>query len=115
MSCCGRDSRRQQELNIAPLHASAVRHVNRSVTAVRAICAVCLAVLCAEAQDAPEEHLGAMAEWNDAINWTSALREPMRRMTNHVTSTYAIASLAAVMCPADQSIAADMFREAVTG
>ncbi len=56
-----------------------------------------------------------MAEWNDAINWTSALREPMRRMTNHVTSTYGIAWLAAVMCPADQSIAADMFREAVAG
>jgi hypothetical protein len=85
------------------------------VTTVRVICALCLAVLCAEAQDAPEEHFGAVAEWNDAINWTSALREPMRRMTNQVTSTYGIASLAAVMCPADQSIAADMFREAVAG
>ena len=54
-----------------------------------------------------------MAEWNDAINWTSALRDPLRRMTNHVVSTYGIASLGAVVCPADQPLAADLFREAV--
>jgi hypothetical protein len=79
------------------------------------ICALCLALVCAEAQDAPDEHLGAAAEWNDAINWTSALREPLQHLTNHVTSTYGIASLAAVICPADQSIGADMFREALAG
>jgi hypothetical protein len=69
----------------------------------------------ANAQDAPDEHLAAIAEWNDAISWTSALREPMRRMTNHVVSTYGIASLAAVVCPVDQSLASEMFREAVAG
>jgi hypothetical protein len=86
------------------------------VTKARFICALVLAAAAsANAQDAPDEHLAVMAEWNDAISWTSALREPMRRMVNHVVTTYGIASLAAVVCPVDQPRAADMFREAVAG
>jgi hypothetical protein len=54
-----------------------------------------------------------MADWNDAISWTSAVREPMRRLTNRVVTTYGIASLATVACPVDKELASDLFREAV--
>lgn len=54
-----------------------------------------------------------MADWNDAISWTSALREPIRRLTNRVVTTYGIASLATVACPVDKELGSDLFREAV--
>ena len=57
--------------------------------------------------------LVAMGQWNDAINWTSAIRDPLRRLTDHVVTTYGLASLGAITCPVDKALAADMFREAV--
>lgn len=54
-----------------------------------------------------------MAEWNDALAWTSALREPMRRMTNPVVTAYGIASLGAIACPADQALGSELFHEAL--
>jgi hypothetical protein len=58
--------------------------------------------------------LSGIVEWNDAAAWASGLREPMRRMTNPVAVTYGIASLAAILCPVDKPLGADLFREAVS-
>jgi hypothetical protein len=74
---------------------------------------VCSALLAAAAAQAQNNDLAAIAEWSDALSWTSALREPMRRMTNPVVTAYGIASLGAIVCPADQSLGADLFEEAV--
>jgi len=68
----------------------------------------------AHAQDAPAEPLLTLADWNDAVSWTSALREPIRRLTSRVVTTYGIASLADIACPLDRSLGSDLFREAVT-
>lgn len=80
----------------------------------RYICALALAAAtCAKAQDAPVEPISAIAEWNDALSWTSGLRDPIRRMTNPVLTTYGVASLAAIVCPFDTGLGSDFFREAV--
>ena len=78
----------------------------------RIVSALVLAAVAAKSQ---EQSLRAIAEWSDALSWTSSLREPMRRMTNPVLTTYGIASLAAIACPFDQGLGSDMFREAVDG
>ena len=82
------------------------------VTKAPYICALLLAAAPARAQNPPEP-FSAMSDWNDAISWTSAIREPMRRLTNRVVTTYGIASLATVACPFDKDLASDLFREAV--
>lgn len=79
----------------------------------RFICAFLLTAWCGRAQDAPVDPLVAMGQWNDAINWTSAIRDPLRRLTDHVVTTYGLASLGGITCPLDRSLGADMFREAV--
>lgn len=72
-----------------------------------------LVAWCGYAQETPGTFLSASAEFNDAINWTSALRDPMRRMTNRAVTAYGIASLGAITCPVDKGLGADLFREAV--
>ena len=82
------------------------------MTTVRLIGALVLAAASAKAQ---EPSLAAIGEWSDALSWTSSLREPMRRMTNHVVTTFGIASLGAIACQYDPALGSDMFREALAG
>lgn len=73
-----------------------------------------LALLVIAAAAKPQEpSLAAIGEWTDALSWTSSLREPMRRMTNPVVTTYGIASLAAIACQFDEPLGSGMFREAL--
>lgn len=76
------------------------------------VCAVAVTA-CLFAQDASPA-LADLAAANDAISWAAGLREPMRRMTNPVVTAYGIASLAALICPADKGVGSDLFHEALT-
>jgi hypothetical protein len=79
----------------------------------RFICAFLLTAWCGRAQDTPVDPLVAMGQWNDALNWVSALRDPLRRLNDHILTTYGIASLGAIVCPMDRSLGAVMYREAI--
>src|SRR4051812_20232407 len=91
--------------------ASTIRHARASYCRMTRAWIACL-VFCTVAAAQPPAAADA-GKLRDALQWTTALRGRMARMTNHVVDVHGTAAVAALVCAEDPLTGSSIYRDAI--
>src|SRR5713226_8115534 len=97
---------RARVMILAHAIASTIRDARASYCRMMRALTICLAFSAAVAAQ-------NTYKLRDALEWTTALRGRMARMTNHVVDVYGTAGVAALVCKEDPVTGSGLYRDAI--